>query len=454
MTGKAISFYQDTASYLNGGEHALQYIQSVALPNQSADDEAPGDQGVVTESTRIKAAGFSGARSPTYSIFTYLLHGPQKTLLLLTAAQSAIFAYLLLLLLHLYKIRLNFILFIPAAIITALSTSAPWYISYAMPDIFSGFAILCIAMLVAFPAKLSLTHKILLAVITAFSVTAHTSHIPLVGGLVLLTFASFLYRRRRTENKIPFTQSFWVAVPFALAITVTMAINYIGFGDTSVVAKRFPVTLARSISDGPARWHLEKNCQKYQYAVCEIFETIPISLVEFLWGENGLRNKATADQMDRIRAEELIILKRASLEYPFRTLQRIAWNTLRQLVSFGYAELNFNQDIKRDDNNEWTVVKTRAPKHRKLIKSFHALEYLVVFSTLLLLVHSYRKKIRLRECDYYLIGIMLSGLFINAAVCGSLSTVADRYQGRVIWIFPIVIAVVAWHRYLNNPDKL
>jgi hypothetical protein len=232
-----------------------------------------------------------------------------------------------------------------------------------------------------------------------------------------------------------------------------MAINYIGFGDTSVVAKRYPVTLARSLTDGPARWHLEKNCQKYQYAVCELYEVIPHSLVEFLWGENGLKNKATPEQMDRIRAEEFIILKRAAREYPFVTLRRIAWNTLRQLVSFGYAELNFNQDIKLNDDNEWAVVKTRAPRHFLLIKTFQALEYLVVLLALLLLIKSHRKKIRLRKCDYSLIGIVLSGLFINAGVCGSLSTVADRYQGRVIWILPIVVAVVAWHYYLNNSDQ-
>lgn len=449
LTGKIISYYQDSASYLKGGEYVLQFTKYLVSSARYVDHQKHAD----TPDNRDRPESISGIRSPTYSVFTYLLRGPQNKLLILAAVQSAIFSYLLLTLLDLYRIPLRITFLIPAAIIIALTTSAPWYISYAMPDIFSGLAILSIAMLVAFAEKLSRIHKIILGTIVAFAVTAHTSNIPVLGALILLVISSIIIRWRLTGKKHPFRLISWIIAPFAVAIMATTAINYIGFGKTSIVAKHYPVTLARSISDGPARWHLQKHCDEYQYAVCEVFDEIPKSLTLFLWGDNGLRNKATPEQMDRIREEEFVIVKRAALEYPLRTIWRITWNTLRQLWSFGYAEMEFNLDITHDDVYQWDVVKTDSPQYLSLIKFFQILEYVIITLTLLFIIYILRKRIRLRECDYFLIGITMSGLFINAAVCGSLSTVADRYQGRVIWVLPVVITVVALYRYLNRQQE-
>ena len=70
-------------------------------------------------------------------------------------------------------------------------------------------------------------------------------------------------------------------------------ISLVGFGEASVAPKRYPFALARSVADGPGLWHLEKHCDTYHYAVCEVFDDIPKGVGEFLWEETGLRYRAT-----------------------------------------------------------------------------------------------------------------------------------------------------------------
>ena len=52
---------------------------------------------------------------------------------------------------------------------------------------------------------------------------------------------------------------------------------------------------------------------------------------------------------------------------------------------------------------------------------------------------------RLRSLEVAAISAALVGLLANAAVCGILSAVTDRYQGRVAWILP-VLAIIIWLR--------
>ena len=49
---------------------------------------------------------------------------------------------------------------------------------------------------------------------------------------------------------------------------------------------------------------------------------------------------------------------------------------------------------------------------------------------------------RLAEAEIALLAVVLAGLLVNAAVCGVLSAIDDRYQGRVAWLLPAVVATV------------
>ena len=109
----------------------------------------------------------------------------------------------------------------------------------------------------------------------------------------------------------------WLCSAPVLALLALFAMSYVGFGTASVAPKRYPILLARSVADGPGLRYLVRHCPTEHYAVCEIFDTgIPTRPRDFLWGPNGVRYRATPEQMDRIRAEEWPIVRNAALEYP------------------------------------------------------------------------------------------------------------------------------------------
>jgi hypothetical protein len=63
------------------------------------------------------------------------------------------------------------------------------------------------------------------------------------------------------------------------------------------------------------------------------------------------------------------------------------------------------------------------------------------FGSILLLILLRR---RLMRIDKAAIAVIAVGLFTNAAVCGALSGVTDRYQARVAWVLPaLAFAILA-----------
>jgi len=65
--------------------------------------------------------------------------------------------------------------------------------------------------------------------------------------------------------------------------------------------------------------------------------------------------------------------------------------------------------------------------------------YLVFFASIVFLIVNRR---RLDRIEVAAVGVAVIGLLANAAVCGILSGVTDRYQGRVAWILPTLAFII------------
>ncbi len=217
--------------------------------------------------------------------------------------------------------------------------------------------------------------------------------------------------------------------------------------------KRYPIQLARSVADGPGAWHLRDHCATERYAICEIFGPDPPRKVgEFLWSRNGVRYRATPEQMDRIRAEEGIIVRRAAMEYPVEQVRRSATNIVRQLVVFGPDDLVLGERLVGRDDPSLTTVHT----DRLWLKGTIELIVYLSFAVCILLLFTIRR--RLRPLEIAAIAVVTTGLLANAALCGILSAVTDRYQGRVAWLLPaltifIILRIRSESELATRPAK-
>jgi len=239
----------------------------------------------------------------------------------------------------------------------------------------------------------------------------------------------------------------WFVSPIILAAAALLGTSYVAFGEPSLAPKRYPIQLARSVSDGPGAWHLRDHCATERYAICEIFGPNPPRHVrDFLWSENGVRYRATPDQMERIRAEESTIVRRAAMEYPVHQLRRSATNIFLQLFDFGTDDLVFSERIVGGVDDPSVV---HVHSDIRVLKTVSEAVIYLTFAASIFLLFALRR--RLRSVEVAVVSVALVGLLANAAVCGILSAVTDRYQGRVAWIVP-VLALTIWLR-VRAEDK-
>jgi hypothetical protein len=289
--------------------------------------------------------------------------------------------------------------------------------------------------------------RLLLVALVAFCVTTHGSHLP-VALVVLVAGAGAHFRLQRLPLRVAASRVTWFASPVVLAVVAQLATSYFAFGEVSIAPKRYPILLARSVADGPGAWHLKEHCATERYAICELFGPNPPRKVgEFLWAKNGVRYRATPGQMDRIRAEESLIVRRAALEYPVEQISRSARNVFAQTFEFGLGALRFGFVLEGTDD---PVLVQARPDHARLRAASNVLVYLGFVAGVLLLLVVRR---RLQRVENAALAVAVTGFVANAAVCGVLSAVTDRYQGRVAWILPVLALMIALRVWSRQPTR-
>ena len=433
-------YFGDTEGYLRGGELALKFVTETVGGLFGTAEQGGG----VAEAT----SGIYGVRSVAYAVFAYLTKWPGDTLLLTAWVQSVCVIFVLDTLFQAVGLRDK----APKAMLAIYAillflTPAPWFADFATPDVFAGIAILSIAILTAFPDKVPVHRRIILGGFIFFSVVAHLSHIPILGLVTALAGLLLLLEGGRAEIIRSGFRFAWIAVPALFGLFGAVAINFIGFDEVSVSGKRYPILLARSIEDGPALWYLREACAEgADYAVCELYpdDNIPIGAGEFLWDPGGIRDIATPEQMERIRNEEAEIIEIALARYPFATLIAAVRGSVEQLYKIGLMDHRFEFEMRRGpDGDVFTLAEE--PQRRGLKVLFVIVflaTYLAALAALFVVLRA--RTLPLNGPFGRLLIIVGGGFVVNAVICGSLSAVTDRYQGRVVWVLIACIAVLVW----------
>jgi hypothetical protein len=435
-------FYsEDSSSYLRGGGFGYEtglLILSNAWHSLVADlpaaAAASGSPRTVVDAA-IADAG--GVRSVIYSVFAFLLRAPGTSLLGLAVAQAAAVTVIVSFARRLVLPRPGLWTGAAAGAGVAFLTSAGWYAAYAMPDIFAGVIVGGAMILTVFFDRLGTPARILLVLLVAFGVTLHGSHVPLALGTLAIGAAAHVWLRPAPLGGLA-APALWFAGPVLLAAIALFGSSLVAFGELSLSPKRYPIVLARSVADGPGAWYLRDSCASERYAICEVFgPNPPRDVGEFLWGAEGVRERASPEQMERIRIEEATIVRRAALAHPLAQIGASARNMAAQFGQLGLTRLNFGQTLV---GTAEPILAYTHPDRPALRLVFEIVIYVVFFGSLVLLAYARRAISRTERAA---IAVVLAGLLVNAAVCGILSGVTDRYQGRVAWVLPtLAIAIL------------
>jgi hypothetical protein len=328
---------------------------------------------------------------------------------------------------------------IPAAIAATLFiafTSLPWTVSTLMPDVFAAVAILCAIIIAARLDRLGWGGKLFVFCAASFAALMHYGHLPLyflTAGAALLVLA--IQWRLRVSAVV-------LAVgPLVATLVASLGVSAVVFDEPGIVPLRLPLLLVRSIEDGPARWHLEKHCDEYGYAICDLWEgEIPHGVGTLLWSKDSMLRTATDSQMDRIRKEEFLILKRAFLEFPAEQTWSLVGNAARQMGLIGLGDTSWGRVV--DGQQGEFVREAAATRSDKTLEFFDSVQKIIVLLSIgLIVLFIARDRLRVGDQERSALFVAVVGLMANAAIFGGLSVPVDRYQMRVIWILPMLAAL-------------
>ncbi len=332
----------------------------------------------------------------------------------------------------------------------AATTALPTYNGLLLADAFAAFGMLAF-LLIASPGRLSRGELIFLGLVLVTSVTAHLTHIMIILGMTVALAISRL--------------AGWVAKPPRRAWIAGIGAVVIGFGSVQLtdVATRLafgrppqllPLLSARFIADGPGKKYIDAGCPGGDFLICHIPIGRPDNDALILFSLNPrtgaymLRNT----EERRMMGEQDVGFALAVLKYdPLGELAMIARNTVRQLFWIDYDGLNqtcwYRPNCWSSLPPELRAELRASPSGRAIWpqKWMNALLYLVVVGSLAVLLVSGRQVARLNRRRWLLLREWLVLGFAGMLVCsffgGAVADPQYRYQGRLIWLVPLMAGV-------------
>ena len=322
------------------------------------------------------------------------------------------------------------------AVLAAL-TAAPWFASLLMPDIFAVTVVLG-TFILAFGDRLGRFTRVAVYAVTALAIGVHLTHL-LIAAAVIVVIAAL--RRAMV----------WRALtPLAIAVTLLVATNIVGFGKVAISPFGSVFLLARLATDGTAARTISRACPDAGWHMCDWVDRLPQDSDEFMWDSKGPVWSHPGGPIG-LSGEASVIIRRTILEEPVNVAVDAMKNTWRQLQLIGLG------DTLRPQWLEVTVGKTLSayfpPRELDAYRAsmqaadtlapfaahLNALHVAVVmaglFATLVLLAGAARRGDRMIAA---LCLMALLAIAVNAFATGALSRPHYRYQTRIAWLLVLV----------------
>lgn len=314
-----------------------------------------------------------------------------------------------------------------------------------IPDVFAGLLILALALLLACRPAMAVGEKLFWYLIVLAACLFHKSHL-LVAAL-MIGFGVLIIRR--VDRRALFGLFATVVVAAAGHLLVERTVERV----TGQPPKSPPFMLARMIGDGIVPRYLDEVCPTRHYHLCRYRNRMPMTENEFLWSPSptrGLLSVVPPAERAALIAEAGEIVGGALRAHPVEQFGATLSNIVRQLFLVGTTE--FAQRTGLDPSGAVGMSRTlNAYKTSRVMDGTMPMGAISLMMTFvygtaaigIALVTARRPAFLAAPEPVPLVRLLLIvGIVANAAVCGAISGVFDRYQGRVAWILPFIL--LAW----------
>jgi hypothetical protein len=434
--------YPDSLGYFQAGKAATGAAH-IRLPSEPAPAAQPGPAGKLGIDT---SDGVSDARSVYYGA-TFVLSWALAGLWALPVLQAllcviAIYAALR----HLAPDATRLQRWAVVAGI-GLFAGAGIFATTIMPDVFAGLLILSITIFTIYRPSLSRFELVAWLALAVAAILFHKSHLLIAGLMFCTIFAIGLVTRRPR----------WASLAMIAMLIVVGGIGQAAFG----IAARHaglkvyspPFLLARMIGDGTAEKYLRETCPQHRYATCRFLPAMPMTENEFLWsGDGNPVGFATlsASEKAEICDEQLPIVLGTLRSHGLEQISKSFVAVFRQIASVGVTEyqvMPHDSAASALHRDLVAYADSGIARHTMPLQLISILMSACYFAGgAILLVMAFRARhVPLRSttspdprralAEAALLTV--AAVLLNGAVCGAISGVFDRYQGRVAWLIPL-----------------
>jgi hypothetical protein len=337
-----------------------------------------------------------------------------------------------------------------AILVAALLGGLAVFAVTIMPDVFAGLLILATAIFVAFRHRLAAGERAAWLALIVFGVLVHKGHLALLASIIVVAGVAAVMTRRFE--------------PRAFAgLGLALAIGWSGHGSVDFAVARMtgapPIPtqflLARVVGDGTALPYLDAVCGTEDLLLCRYRDRFPMSEDEFLWstrpGVGVVGHLGEADQR-RLAAQSGGIVIGAIRRDPWRQAKATLGNMARQTLTIGVASYGMRTGLEPGKAPGFAAAlgayrQTRVFAGRlPLVAMSGVMTAAFVVAALAIAGVVAARPATLFSGDERAraLQIILAGVLLNACIFGAVSSVSDRYQGRVAWLVPLVAVTLLW----------
>jgi hypothetical protein len=345
--------------------------------------------------------------------------------------------------------------------LAALST-LPIFTSFAMPDVFAGFAAISTILLMVYPDRFRWPAQITLWFLLAAAMNFHMSNLITSVGLTGATIAALAWFKAPWRDLIK--RALTVLAAAAVAIAASTAYAKMVQWRSGDELGHPPFLTARVLADGPGRAYLQHACKTGSpYVICQ-FKWLPLDDSEdILWSddnERGIFNLSEFPLRQDMEHQDLRFALASTLYDPLGQIKVSLDNWRKQVFNIRLDEPLLNPGYYLHDPY-WKT--TNLPK---LIKStgvqcgrkpgncavWFDPEALAILDGVIAFLAAGYVGFRLYRINFLAMWnrrdfddpvfrasiaavLLLTAVILNAAVCGAISGPFPRYQARIVWLF-------------------
>lgn len=328
-------------------------------------------------------------------------------------------------------------------------TSLPWFEGQIMPDLFTGLVPLVMLVLVLEGDRMPLAERGVWTILLAAIISFHLTHLALAAILwgVLLVLWRLMGKGRKLGTGLSMAMG-----SIVLAVVGISSLNLIGAGQFRPSTASDSFLFTRLLDDRVSQPILDASCARKALLICAIRPMVNDPAIaqpgqHYLWALESPRLLLLEKDEARVMREERQIVRRTLIARPVEVLRLALSGWGRQLMTARSGDGMVRYEAYMQVHRQIGVhfAGSVEARDRSLQQQGRLLDLAILPDLPVALVASLVVlgcALLNRDWNFTALAVVVLGtIFVNAAVCGILSGVFDRYQSRVLWLLPFAAAM-------------